>query len=73
MEVHFCIKTIAVILLGLGVYVCLGHEDSGYTTRHLIGREFVCLRMCGAPWGCVIVAHRDLVERVLAWEGPGAY
>lgn len=40
-EYIFVFKTMAVILLGLKVYVCLGHESSRCTSRHLVGR--VCV------------------------------
>lgn len=47
----------------------MGHEGSGYTTRHLICREFVCLRMCGALWGCNMVAQITVTEWSVCWSG----
>ena len=70
---HYFIEDHSCNLLGLGVYVNLGHEGSGYATRHLIGRGFVCLRMCGALWACLMVAQITVTGWSVCWPGSGIW
>lgn len=68
--VCFCIQDCGCDFIGVCSACILEQEGSGHTVRHLlIGREFVCLRMFGALWGCAMVAQVTVGRWNVCWAG----